>query len=139
MGMTSFTLSLHRPPTAAAHWDLMIRRGNVLWTWRCLPLPLRELLRVGTAAMRIADHRLVYLEHRGPVRGGSLGTITPLCRGDAEWDAAARDGDVIGVRLVVPPAGGFHALCGYWSLPLQQGWRGFWYNTDPRPRGPGHS
>ena len=49
------------------HWDFMLEANGVLWTWR-LPSPPTAGLSV--EAERIADHRLAYLDHDGPVSGG---------------------------------------------------------------------
>lgn len=48
------------------HWDLLLRVGEVAWTWRLLDDPHTT---PQTRADRIGDHRLMYLDYEGPVRG----------------------------------------------------------------------
>ena len=58
------------------HWDLLLEAGEVAWTWRLLDDPSGEQ---APRAVRIGNHRLLYLDYAGPVSGG---------RGEvARWDA----------------------------------------------------
>src|SRR5207253_10100415 len=59
------------------HWDLMLEVGDVLWTWRLCGDP--ETVGEAIPAQRIGEHRLLYLDYEGPVRGGR-GTVR-------RWDA----------------------------------------------------
>jgi hypothetical protein len=77
--MFRFVVLLHEMPpgqTRPTHWDFMLEHGGVLWTWA-----LSEEPTVGRrlAALRLADHRLAYLEYEGEVSGGR-GAVT-------RWDA----------------------------------------------------
>ncbi|HEX3314552.1 MAG TPA: DNA polymerase ligase N-terminal domain-containing protein [Gemmataceae bacterium] len=60
------------------HWDFMLEADGVLATWR-LPTPPADGLVV--KAERIADHRLAYLDHDGPV-SGNRGVARPWDKGD---------------------------------------------------------
>src|SRR5437899_1298127 len=77
--MPRFVLLEHDHPSR--HWDLMLEVGDVLWTWRLDAIP-----RAATpcAALRIADHRRIYLDYEGPV-GGGRGTVTRVAGGDFAW------------------------------------------------------
>jgi hypothetical protein len=58
------------------HWDLLLEDGDHLRGWR-----LAEAPRTGgaIAAEAMPDHRMIYLDYEGPVRGG---------RGEVRrWDA----------------------------------------------------
>jgi hypothetical protein len=69
------------------HWDFMLEADGVLWTWRLSSPPADGLV---AAAERIADHRLAYLDHDGPVSGGR-GVARPWDRGNY---ASAEEGVV---------------------------------------------
>ena len=78
--MPRFVLLEHDHPTR--HWDLMLEVGAVLWTWRidanpCLGAPCR--------AVRIADHRPLYLDYEGPV-SGDRGRVNRVAGGEYEWE-----------------------------------------------------
>ena len=72
--MPRFALLTHDHPVP--HWDLLLEEGAACATWRLSaePGPGRAV-----PAERIADHRLHYLTHEGPV-SGDRGTV-------ARWDA----------------------------------------------------
>lgn len=53
------------------HYDLMLEQADGLWTWR-IPTPLH--CRSDEIALRLPDHRLMYLDYEGPVSGGR-GTV----------------------------------------------------------------
>jgi hypothetical protein len=79
--MPRFVLLKHMLPADAArgsHWDVMLESGGVLRTWalEALPAPDREV-----AATQLADHRLAYLDHEGPV-SKNRGRVERLDRGD---------------------------------------------------------
>jgi hypothetical protein len=77
--MPRFALLDHDHPTR--HWDLMLERDGVLWTWR-----LAEPLPVGAnvPAERIGDHRLLYLDYEGLV-SGNRGTVVRVDGGPLVW------------------------------------------------------
>jgi hypothetical protein len=60
------------------HWDFMLEAGDVLKTWALSQEPAEG---VEIAAEALADHRLAYLDHEGPVSGGR-GTVTRWDQGD---------------------------------------------------------
>jgi hypothetical protein len=63
--MPRFVLLEHDHP--CLHWDLMLESGEVLRTWR-LTAPPRPGEVVN--AVRVFDHRLLYLDYEGPISGG---------------------------------------------------------------------
>lgn len=77
--MPRFALLDHDHP--ARHWDLLLERDGVLWTWR-LATPLRDGEDV--PGERIGDHRLAYLDYEGPV-SGNRGTVVRVDGGDLVW------------------------------------------------------
>jgi DNA polymerase Ligase (LigD) len=70
------------------HWDFMLEADGALRTWR-LPTPPADGLTV--TAERIADHRLAYLDHDGPV-SGNRGVARPWDQGNY---ASAEEGTVV--------------------------------------------
>jgi DNA polymerase Ligase (LigD) len=70
------------------HWDFMLEADGVLRTWR-LPMPPADGL--AAAAEKIADHRLAYLDHDGPV-SGDRGVARPWDKGDY---VSAEEGTVV--------------------------------------------
>lgn len=60
---------LHHRQEAGEHWDLMLERGEVLWTWRLARDPL-DPQNYPIAAERIGDHRKAYLTYEGAISGG---------------------------------------------------------------------
>lgn len=77
--MTRFALLYHDHPTP--HYDFMLERQGVLWTWR-VPVLFED--GVPLVAERIGDHRLHYLAYEGPV-SGDRGTVTCVDRGNLQW------------------------------------------------------
>lgn len=77
--MPRFVVLEHDRPTL--HWDLMLEVGLVLWTWRLDANP-----RAGGScgAVRIADHRRLYLDYEGEVSGGR-GTVKRVAAGEFAW------------------------------------------------------
>ena len=84
--MHRFVLLEHDHPTP--HRDLMLEVGAALWTWRLDAIP-----RPGgpCGAIRLADHRLFYLDYEGPV-SGDRGTVKRIAGGVYAWveDTPAR-------------------------------------------------
>jgi hypothetical protein len=67
-----FVIHLHSgyPGAAGPHYDLMLRRGDVLATWQMDRSPLELGTGQSISARKLEDHRLVYLTYEGPVSGG---------------------------------------------------------------------
>lgn len=79
---------LHHRQSDGEHWDLMIERGDVLWTWQLARNPLTP----GPwpiPARRIGDHRKAYLEYEGPLtrNRGEVKRIEAGCVEITETDA----------------------------------------------------
>jgi DNA polymerase Ligase (LigD) len=72
--MPRYVILEHDWPTK--HWDFMLEVGDVLQTWR---LPTPPAANEEMPAEKIFDHRLMYLDYEGPIRG-DRGTV-------ARWDA----------------------------------------------------
>ena len=64
--------SMPRPTDRPDHWDFMLQRDNVLATWAVQALPTS---RGAVNAIKLADHRLSYLDYEGPV-SGNRGEVT---------------------------------------------------------------
>ena len=73
----------HHTGAGHDHFDLMLRRGEVLWTWQLdrLPAGPGDLV----PAERIADHRLAYLTCEGPI-SGNRGNCRIVDRGPMQWN-----------------------------------------------------
>jgi hypothetical protein len=65
------------------HWDFLLEAGPVLRAWRFLAEPA---MGQEVPAEPNADHRLLYLEYRGPVSGGR-GEVREWDAGTFEWVA----------------------------------------------------
>lgn len=65
---------------AGTHWDLMLQRGDVLWTWRLAERP-EHILSEPIKAERIFDHALRFLSYEGPVQHDT-GSVRIVERGD---------------------------------------------------------
>ena len=75
--MPRFAVLLHDGPRGP-HWDLLLETGPSLATWALA----REPNALGPIdAQRLADHRVEYLEHEGPV-SGNRGFVTRWDDGD---------------------------------------------------------
>lgn len=79
--MPSFVILEHRMPVGherSLHWDVMLEREGVLWTWSSDPW-----LSLGYRgpAERLPDHRLAYLDYEGPIRG-ERGDVRRIDRGE---------------------------------------------------------
>lgn len=87
---------LHHTGFGVEHWDLMLQRGEVLWTWQLErnPVGLRaEPIR----ARRIGDHRVRYLDYEGPVSGGR-GVVRRADRGELDWIDVGEAGVIFRLR-----------------------------------------
>ena len=82
------------------HWDLMLESGDVLRTWRLSepPQPARKV-----AATSAFDHRRMYLDYEGPVRG-NRGRVVRWDHGTFAWQ------EILSNRLAVDMNGA--RLCG---------------------------
>lgn len=57
----------------ASHWDLMLEVSGALATWAFASALFSDRVgesRSAGAALRLADHRLAYLDYEGPISGG---------------------------------------------------------------------
>jgi hypothetical protein len=119
--MPRFVLLHHEcPPESSvpSHWDLMLERHGVLMTWRLAELP-PAWSRVEqpisppesklTPPVRLADHRLAYLDYEGPISGGR----GQVCRYDGGTYEVLRES---GEQLVVNFAGEWVKGC--FALPI---------------------
>ena len=78
--MSEFVILFHRTQESAErpdHWDLMIQDGDHLMTWALEILPQPGCV---IPAVRLADHRLAYLEYQG-VLSGDRGEVTRWAKG----------------------------------------------------------
>ena len=78
------------------HWDFMLEFGSALRTWRLAQAP--EMNGNAIEAVRLADHRLTYLDYEGPV-SGDRGTVQRWDRGAYEV-LESRAGETLRVRLL---------------------------------------
>ena len=87
-----FVLLRHECPDEfgkPSHWDFMLEADDVLMTWQLRRLPSswsaalqqRAVSSPTTApAIRLADHRLAYLDYEGPL-SGKRGSVRCVDRG----------------------------------------------------------
>jgi hypothetical protein len=78
--MPRFVVLEHDSPVT--HWDFMLETDGVLRTWRLRRPPTSGQ---AIAADILADHRLFYLDHEGPVSGGR-GNVMRWDTGVFEWE-----------------------------------------------------
>ena len=74
--MPRFVVLRHDSPRGL-HWDLMLETGAALATWALAEEPQRGKTCLADA---LAEHRLAYLEHEGPI-GRGRGQVTRWDRG----------------------------------------------------------
>ena len=76
-----FVIQQHHMPDGV-HWDLMLEKGDKLWTWRLdrYPPDTHQAL----AAERIFDHPLKFLTYEGAVRNGT-GKVVIADRGTLQY------------------------------------------------------
>lgn len=70
----------HHCLAESEHWDLMLEQGPGLATWQ-VPVPPEQWSAVAVPCRRLADHRRVYLDYRGPV-SGDRGRVVPVAGGE---------------------------------------------------------
>ena len=88
--MPRFVILRHEMPPGSerrTHWDFMLEREDVLWTW-ALPQPPSEGRAV--PAIRLADHRKAYLDYEGDV-SGARGRVERFDQGDFDILDVRRD------------------------------------------------
>lgn len=105
---TRYVVQHHTGGGGRDHFDLMLQRGDVLWTWQLETMPGSGSAGRPPEAVRIADHRLAYLTYEGPI-SGSRGRCRIVDSGQVRWLAVDAD------RVVVELSGG--ALAGRFDLP----------------------
>ena len=101
------------------HYDLMFRRGAVLATWQLGQSPLELLPGQSLPALKLADHRLVYLTYEGPIGGGrgqvvreEEGTYELLSQGPEGWRIRLAGARMRGVYLLRAEEGaGWTLVC----------------------------
>ncbi len=81
--MPRFVVLEHDHPVL--HWDFMLEAGRVLRTWR-LAAPPQPGQRV--PATSSFDHRLLYLDHEGPI-SGDRGSVKRWDTGTFTWERDA--------------------------------------------------
>jgi hypothetical protein len=95
--MLRFVLLLHETPPGYprhTHYDLMLERAGVLWTWALDRLPAAG--QAGSAE-RLPDHRLAYLDYEGEVAAGR-GRVSRVDQGEFEIAAESEERLVIALR-----------------------------------------
>lgn len=93
MPSSRFVILRHECPADAprpTHWDVMLEHAGALMTWA-----LAEFPRSGQTidALRLADHRLVYLDYEGEVSAGR-GSVARYDRGPFTFIEHGVDGIV---------------------------------------------
>ncbi len=68
MPHSRFVIQQHEMPDGI-HWDLMLEKGDKLWTWRIDIHPAH--MHQAVTAERIFDHPLKFLTYEGPVQNGT--------------------------------------------------------------------
>lgn len=83
--MPRYVILQHDWPTL--HWDLLLEAGEELRAWRLLEEPIP-----GSASPAEPNfpHRLIYLNHEGPVSGGR-GEVRQWDAGTFEWIEAGSE------------------------------------------------
>jgi DNA polymerase Ligase (LigD) len=95
--MPRYVILLHELPPGherATHWDLMLECGGSLRTWALDREPSETL---ECDARQLADHRLAYLEHEGPVSGGR-GHVTRWDEGVYQIEAESAGTVIVALR-----------------------------------------
>jgi len=107
--MPRFVLLRHECPIGyekPSHWDLMLEANELLQTWELRQLPAAWVHALGDAtdlpacasvlAIRLADHRLAYLDYEGPI-SGNRGTVR-RCDGGT-YEIVGQDDRLLQVSL----------------------------------------
>src|SRR5579862_8975370 len=78
--MPRFVILVHDHPFL--HWDLLLQNGENCRAWRLLRAP--DAAETPIPAEILPDHRLMYLDYEGPVRG-NRGSVKRWDAGELEW------------------------------------------------------
>jgi DNA polymerase Ligase (LigD) len=89
--MPRFAILEHDYPIL--HWDFLLESGDVLLTWRLSAPPESGVI---VEALKVFDHRRLYLDYKGPLSGGR-GRVTRWDGGTFDWEA--REPARMAVRL----------------------------------------
>jgi hypothetical protein len=123
--MSRFVLLRHQCPADSeipSHWDFMLEREEVLWTWQLQHLPKPWWIALGDVtsdfaeqaagaicAIRLADHRLAYLDYEGPISSNrgtvtrcDAGTYTMVCQTKERLEIQLA-GNLLQSRVVLEP------------------------------------
>lgn len=77
-----------------SHWDFMLERDGVLWTWCLQSNPFAEprQMKQELPAVRLKDHRIAYLDYEGPISddkvSGNRGSVRQVANGQLIWDSS---------------------------------------------------
>lgn len=91
---------LEHTEAEGTHWDLMLKDGDVLLTWR-LDVPPEQIGNAAVHAERIHDHPLRFLTYEGPVQKNTANVVradTGACnwvKKDADTLAFSLDGRIL--------------------------------------------
>jgi hypothetical protein len=97
--MPRFVLLRHECPPGfgkPSHWDLLLEDATALLAWsvEALPEPGQSV-----TALRLADHRLAYLDYEGPVSGGR-GEVRRADAGEFSWQKRGEARIIVELRGV---------------------------------------
>ncbi len=67
--MPEFVIQKHTHTNNPAHWDVMLRQGDTLLTWR-ITVPPEKMHGIPIEAEKISDHPLKFLTYQGTVNNG---------------------------------------------------------------------
>ena len=111
-----FVIQEHRQPEEV-HWDLMIQREDVLWTWR-MACPPEAIADPPLPLERIADHPVRFLTYEGPVQQNTAsvriadrGTVEILDPTEAALKIVFQGQVLKGPFLLSQQSGGRYRLC----------------------------
>ena len=88
---------LRHTETGGVHYDLMLREGDALATWRLDADPAEMAVGEIAAATTLPDHRLAYLDYEGPI-SGDRGSVERVDRGT--FEGRSGDGGGFAVTLI---------------------------------------
>ena len=103
-----FVILRHAEP-AGAHYDLMLREGDALATWRVDANPAEMIVGEIARATTLPAHRLAYLEYEGPI-SGDRGSVQRVDRG--RYEGHSSDGGGFAVELTGEALQGAFELTG---------------------------
>ncbi|MHC4986827.1 MAG: DNA polymerase ligase N-terminal domain-containing protein [Planctomycetota bacterium] len=91
-----FVILRHAEPSGA-HYDLMLREGDVLATWRLDANPAEMIIGEIARATTLPAHRLAYLDYEGPI-SGDRGSVERVDRG--RYEGRSGEGGGYAVALI---------------------------------------